>query len=109
LKNETNLVFCYVFAASGIKVAPTNRQHNPVELVKAQSTREFEQTNRKGNGTMADTSYTMALRQFDKAIQQLSIKAGIAELLRAPQRELIVNFPVEMDDGSVRVFTVSFR
>lgn len=54
---------------------------------------------------MADTPYTMALRQFDKAIQHLSIKADIAELLRAPQRELIVNFPAEMDDGSVRVFT----
>jgi glutamate dehydrogenase (NAD(P)+) len=54
---------------------------------------------------MHDNPYTMALQQFDKAIPHLAIKAGIADHLRAPQRELTVNFPVEMDDGSVRIFT----
>jgi glutamate dehydrogenase (NAD(P)+) len=54
---------------------------------------------------MHDNPYTMALQQFDKAITHLPIKAGIAAHLRAPQRELTVNFPVEMDDGSVRIFT----
>jgi glutamate dehydrogenase (NAD(P)+) len=54
---------------------------------------------------MEDTPYTVALQQFDKAIRYLSLQADIAEYLRAPQRELIVNFPVKMDDSSVRVFT----
>ena len=54
---------------------------------------------------MHDNPYTMALQQFDTAIPHLAIKAGIAAHLRAPQRELTVNFPVEMDDGSVRIFT----
>ena len=54
---------------------------------------------------MTDTAYTIALRQFDQAIQQLPIQAGIAAYLRVPKRELTVNFPVEMDDGSVQVFT----
>ncbi len=54
---------------------------------------------------MAENAYASALRQFDKAVRYLNIKTGIAEYLRAPKRELIVNFPVEMDDRSVRVFT----
>jgi glutamate dehydrogenase (NAD(P)+) len=47
----------------------------------------------------------MALEQYEKAVGYLSLKRGIVELLRHPQRELTVNFPVEMDDGSVRIFT----
>ncbi|HEV8715153.1 MAG TPA: Glu/Leu/Phe/Val dehydrogenase [Candidatus Binatia bacterium] len=54
---------------------------------------------------MAENAYEIAQRQFDKAVRYVNLKAGIAELLRAPKRELIVNFPVEMDDDSVRVFT----
>lgn len=54
---------------------------------------------------MGENSYTIALRQFDKAVSHINIKAGIAAYLRAQKRELTVNFPVEMDDGSVRVFT----
>ena len=59
----------------------------------------------KGESKAAENPYAMALQQFDKAIRYLPIKAGIAEYLRAPKRELSVNFPVEMDDHSVRVFT----
>jgi glutamate dehydrogenase (NAD(P)+) len=47
----------------------------------------------------------MALRQFDNAIKHLELKRGIAEYLRYPKRELTVNFPVKMDDGSVKIFT----
>jgi glutamate dehydrogenase (NAD(P)+) len=47
----------------------------------------------------------MALRQYDYALQFVRIKHGIAEMLRYPKRILIVNFPVKMDDGSVRTFT----
>jgi len=54
---------------------------------------------------MVDNAYTIALQQFDKAIRYLNLKAGIAEYLRTPKRELTVNFPVAMDDGSVRIFT----
>src|SRR3989475_8551260 len=54
---------------------------------------------------MVENSYEIAQRQFDKAVRYVNIKTGIAEYLRAPKRELSVNFPVEMDDKSVRVFT----
>jgi glutamate dehydrogenase (NAD(P)+) len=49
--------------------------------------------------------YDMAIQQFDHVADLLKLDPGIAEILRHPQRELIVHFPVKMDDGSVRVFT----
>lgn len=49
--------------------------------------------------------WEMALEQFDHAVEHLDIKTGIAEMLRYPQRELTVNFPVKMDDDSVQIFT----
>ena len=54
---------------------------------------------------MPENAYAVALKQFDKAVQYLKLKKGIVDFLRCPQRELVVNFPVEMDDGSVRMFT----
>lgn len=47
----------------------------------------------------------MALRQFNIAADYLPLKRGIREFLAYPKRELTVNFPVKMDDGSVRIFT----
>ncbi len=47
----------------------------------------------------------MALRQFNRAADHLPLKRGIREFLAYPHRELTVNFPVHMDDGSVRIFT----
>jgi glutamate dehydrogenase (NAD(P)+) len=52
-----------------------------------------------------ESPYEMALRQFDNAIKHLELKRGIVEYLRYPKRELTVNFPVRMDDGSVKIFT----
>ena len=49
--------------------------------------------------------YEIAVAQFDKAAAYLPLKAGIREMLRYPKRELTVNFPVKMDDGSVKIFT----
>ena len=54
---------------------------------------------------MSDNPYTMACRQFDKAAQHLELAQGICNFLRVSQRELTANFPVEMDDGSVQIFT----
>lgn len=45
-----------------------------------------------------------ALTQFDAAADHLGLDQGIRAILRAPQRELTVRFPVRLDDGTVRVF-----
>jgi glutamate dehydrogenase (NAD(P)+) len=49
--------------------------------------------------------FTTAVRQFDIAADILDLEDGMRQILAHCQRELIVNFPVEMDDGSVEVFT----
>src|SRR5581483_6848583 len=53
---------------------------------------------------VAPTPLEVALRQYDDAADLLRLDPGIRAVLRVPQRELTVNFPVTMDDGSVRVF-----
>jgi len=52
-----------------------------------------------------ESVYTMTQRQYDYATQFIKLKHGIRDMLRYPKRELIVNFPVKMDDDSVRIFT----
>jgi glutamate dehydrogenase (NAD(P)+) len=44
-----------------------------------------------------------ALEQFDAAAEFLDLEPGLRAVLRVPQREYAVNFPVKLDDGSVRV------
>jgi len=48
--------------------------------------------------------FAIAQRQLDTAATTLGLDPATHELLRWPQRELQVHFPVRMDDGSVRVF-----
>src|SRR6201984_2083935 len=43
--------------------------------------------------------------RFDFAAQKLNLDDGLWKVLRFPARELIVHFPVSMDDGSIEVFT----
>ena len=50
-------------------------------------------------------AYAIAVRQLEAAAHYLNLDRSMLEVLKHPRRELIVNFPVKMDDGSVRVFT----
>ncbi|QHN05038.1 Glu/Leu/Phe/Val dehydrogenase [Granulicella sp. WH15] len=43
--------------------------------------------------------------RFDFAAKKLNLDQGIWKLLRYPTREIIVHIPVQMDDGSIEVFT----
>jgi glutamate dehydrogenase (NAD(P)+) len=52
-----------------------------------------------------DSAYATAITQFDRAAQILHLDPGLADTMKACQRELTVNFPVKMDDGTVRRFT----
>jgi len=49
--------------------------------------------------------YWVALQQFDEAAEVLDLEEDMGDLLRHTKRELTVNFPVTMDDGSIRIFT----
>ncbi len=43
--------------------------------------------------------------RFDFAARKLNLDDGLWKLLRMPSREIIVHFPVTMDDGRIEVFT----
>jgi len=48
--------------------------------------------------------YEIAQQQVDAAAALLNLPEHISNMLKRPMRVLTVNFPVKMDDGSVRVF-----
>jgi glutamate dehydrogenase (NAD(P)+) len=52
-----------------------------------------------------DTLFANAQRQFDIAADLLDLDPRWRAIMRVPQRELTVNFPVQKDDGSIEVFT----
>jgi len=45
------------------------------------------------------------INPWSVAQQRLNLDPGLRKVLREPRRELIVHFPVKMDDGNVQVFT----
>jgi glutamate dehydrogenase (NAD(P)+) len=50
--------------------------------------------------------FHIAAQQFDRAVLYMpQLKRGLIEYFKRPHRTVIVEFPVEMDDGSVRTFT----
>ncbi|MCI4334467.1 MAG: Glu/Leu/Phe/Val dehydrogenase [Thermoplasmata archaeon] len=49
--------------------------------------------------------FETAKKQVDIVCDLIGINGGIREMLKHPKRELSVNFPVRMDDGSYRVFS----
>ncbi len=49
--------------------------------------------------------FHIAQQQFDEAADLLDLPENIRNVLRVPQRELTVNFPVKMDDGTIEMFT----
>ncbi|MGA8542157.1 MAG: Glu/Leu/Phe/Val dehydrogenase [Thermoplasmata archaeon] len=58
---------------------------------------------------MANTStinpFETAKQQVDIVADLIGLDQGVREVLKHPKRELTVNFPVRMDDGSYRVYT----
>ncbi len=49
--------------------------------------------------------YKMAIAQFEAAADRLHLNEDLRAILRVPKRELSVNFPVRMDNKSIKVFT----
>lgn len=51
------------------------------------------------------SAYDMAVKQLEIAFEHLNYERTLFEVLKMPRRELTVNFPVKMHDGSVNMFT----
>src|SRR6202049_595392 len=57
------------------------------------------------SGTNERSALSIAQRQFDTTADAIGLDDSTRAVLREVKRELVVHFPVEMDDGSFRVFT----
>lgn len=49
--------------------------------------------------------YQAAVEQFHRAADQMDLDPRFREILTYPKNEIIVNFPVKLDDGTTKVFT----
>jgi len=49
--------------------------------------------------------YNNVLKQFNRAADTIGLDEGMRKMLIATNNEIVVNFPVKLDDGSVEVFT----
>ncbi len=45
------------------------------------------------------------MKQFDAAADKLKLEPSLREFMKVPRQSTIVNLPVQMDDGSFRMFT----
>ena len=57
------------------------------------------------NNSGSINPFETAQRQVDIVAKVLNLDAGTVSILKHPKRELTVNFPVRMDDGTYRVYT----
>ncbi|MBX5443756.1 Glu/Leu/Phe/Val dehydrogenase [Sphaerobacter sp.] len=53
----------------------------------------------------APSLFDIAVEQFNTAADVIGLDDDMRRILSVCKRELVVNFPVEMDDGTVQVFT----
>jgi len=51
------------------------------------------------------SSFQNAMTQFDQAAKRLRLDPAWLEIIKQPRRSVIVKLPIQMDDGSFKVFT----
>lgn len=49
--------------------------------------------------------YENVLRQFNKAADTMNLDAGVRKILLSTNSEIVVHFPVKMDNGNIETFT----
>ncbi|MBV9099448.1 MAG: Glu/Leu/Phe/Val dehydrogenase [Candidatus Dormibacteraeota bacterium] len=61
-------------------------------------------TTAAAQAAVAENPWLNAQRQFDNAAEILNLSPGLRAVLREVRRELVVRFPVKLDNGGLRVF-----
>jgi len=89
------------FYGGNIEVARENLQ----DLVEKLRTTAFVKIDTLTPIVVEPDPYEAALKQLDIAARRLNLDPGIHEMLKHPMRVFMVNIPVVMDDGGIRVFT----
>ena len=56
--------------------------------------------------SLNDTNpFDAAMRQLDLVAEEIGLEKRIVEVLKHPNRVVIISLPVKMDDGTLKVFT----
>lgn len=71
----------------------------------AEPPRSSPTASRRETSVPSVSAYAVAQAQLDRVAESMHLENDMLELLRVPQRELIVHFPVVMDDERIRMFT----
>ncbi len=78
----------------------------------AEQASNFDEENPSGEtpydpppGPRRVSAYAVALGQLERVSDFMHLEDDMRVYLRTCQRELIVHFPVQMDDGAIRMFT----
>lgn len=61
-------------------------------------------TRRSADSSKGERLFETAVEQFEAAADLIGLSDNIRKILRSPKTEIIVSFPVEMDDGELRIF-----
>ena len=61
-------------------------------------------TRRSKDTSHGDELFETAVEQFDAAADMIGLSDPMRQLLRCPKNEIIVSFPVNMDNGEQRMF-----
>ena len=61
-------------------------------------------TRRSTDSNHGNRLFETAVEQFDTAADLINLSDKMRVMLRCPKNEIIVSFPVEMDDGELRMF-----
>jgi glutamate dehydrogenase (NAD(P)+) len=59
----------------------------------------------KRSGGRGIPVYEAVQRQFEKTAQLIHLDAGVRKILSTPMNEIVVHFPVRMDDGRIEMLT----
>jgi glutamate dehydrogenase (NAD(P)+) len=51
-----------------------------------------------------ENPFESMMKRFDKAAEILQLEPGVYEFLKTPALQVIVSIPIQMDDGTIRVF-----
>ena len=79
----------------------TRRTKTPARSTKARHPRSIVQ---RKDISIPISVFGNVMKQFDAAAKKLKLDPSLREFMKVPRRSTIVNLPVQMDDGSFRIF-----
>jgi glutamate dehydrogenase (NAD(P)+) len=82
--------------------SPTHKTKTPAKPTRVRHPRSIVQ---QKDISIPISVFGNVMKQFDAAAEKLKLDSSMREFLKVPRRSTIVNLPVQMDNGSFRMFT----